>query len=155
FASVLDVYQILDDPEILSGDTFALAADQPRRVLERWPDTAYPPGHSCHNPYGVWRVGPPGGTARKRGGNVPVYMPGLHPLLAALEAQNGKPLTKKQVLAARDSGICMMMSPREMQALERSRGYTDLDPELAWEQWQVVRATSSPPRSRRSPGRAR
>ena len=37
-------------------------------------------------------------------------------------------------------------SPRDparshLAALERSRGYADIEPELAFEQWQIVRAT--------------
>jgi hypothetical protein len=31
------------------------------------------------------------------------------------------------------------MEPRDAQKLERERGYSDLDPELAWEQWSLVR----------------
>jgi len=29
---------------------------------------------------------------------------------------------------------------RRAQEMERARGYADIDPELAWEQWCVVRA---------------
>jgi hypothetical protein len=32
------------------------------------------------------------------------------------------------------------MSYRDADALERSRGYADIDPAIAWEQWQLVRA---------------
>ncbi len=35
------------------------------------------------------------------------------------------------------------MEPRDTQDLERARGYADLDPELVWEQWQLVRQMSS------------
>jgi hypothetical protein len=35
------------------------------------------------------------------------------------------------------------MEPRDAQTLERTRGYSDLDPELVWEQWQVVREKGS------------
>ena len=66
-ASMLDLYQLAEDPVIRSGETFAPDRETPRRVIERWPDTEYPPGHACHNPYGVWRLGPPGGTARSLG----------------------------------------------------------------------------------------
>jgi hypothetical protein len=34
------------------------------------------------------------------------------------------------------------MERRDAIALEQSRGYADLEPELAWEQWLIVRATS-------------
>jgi hypothetical protein len=89
----------------------------------------------------VWRLGPPGtSNARTLAELVPVFMPSLHVLLAALEEKNGKPLTKKQVLAVRDKAVVMAMERRDAQRLERERGYSDLDPELVWEQWQLVRA---------------
>lgn len=88
--SVLNLYQLAEDPVILSGQTFAPDRETPRRVVERWPDTEYPPDHPCHNPYGVWRLGPPGGTARPMGELVPVFMPALRVLLPALEAEAGK-----------------------------------------------------------------
>jgi hypothetical protein len=34
------------------------------------------------------------------------------------------------------------MEARDALALERSRGYADIEPELAWEQWQIVRPTN-------------
>jgi hypothetical protein len=44
----LNVYQVAEDPVLVSGHTFAPDADTPRRVLRRWPDATYPPGHGCH-----------------------------------------------------------------------------------------------------------
>lgn len=119
-----------------SGQTFSADAKSPRRVVERWPDGEYPADHPCHNPYGVWRLGKPGGKARPMG-ELTVFMPTLVAILTALESRAGKPLTKKQVLAARDDGACIAMEPRDAQALERARGYADLDPALAWEQWSA------------------
>lgn len=140
FAEALNAYQLAEDPVLRSGQTFRPDEDTPRRVVERWPDAAYPPGHPCHNPYGVWRVGPAGGIGRGVSELVPVFVPALAALLTALEAQHGQPLTEAQVLEARDRGACIMMAPRDAQRLERGRGYVDLEPELAWEQWQLVRA---------------
>ena len=67
-------------------------------------------------------------------------MPALRLILQALESQNGKPLTREQVLATRDNGVCIAQAPRDAQRLERGRGYADLDPELVWEQWTAVRS---------------
>ncbi len=139
-ASILDLYQLVEDPVIRSGETFTPERGAPRRVIERWPDTENPPGHPCHNPYGVWRVGPPGGTARPMGKLVPTFIPTLGAMLGALEERHGKPLTRAQVEAARDGAPCIALAPRDVQKLERRRGYADLDPELVWEQWQLVRA---------------
>ncbi len=66
-------------------------------------------------------------------------MPALFVTLRALEENATSPLTKEQVVAARDTHPCMTMEPRDVQKVERSRGYADLDPELVWEQWQVLR----------------
>jgi hypothetical protein len=74
---------------------------------------------------------------------VPVFMPALHAILTALEEDRGTPLTKAQVEATRDEGACITMEPHDAQRFERERGYADLDPELVWEQWQVVRQMSS------------
>jgi hypothetical protein len=138
-ATALNVYQLAEDPVMVTGQTFAPDADTPRRVVERWPDLQYPPSHPCHNPYGVWRLGPPGGRGRSSSKLIPVFVPALHPVLMALERKNGAPLTQEQVESARDNGHCIMMDVRDAQMLERSRGYADLDPERAWEQWQLVR----------------
>ncbi|HZN57079.1 MAG TPA: hypothetical protein VFD71_03310 [Planctomycetota bacterium] len=142
FASVLNVYQIAEDPLLVSGQTFSPDEDTPRRVVQRWPDTAYPPDEVCHNPYGVWRLGPRGGTAHPMPELAPVFIPALRVLLAAAEEEQNKPLTRPQVESIRDKGACMTMERRDAQKLERSRGYADLDPELVWEQWQLVRAPS-------------
>ncbi len=139
-ASTLDVYQLAEDPVIRSGQTFTPDRETPRRVVERWPDLRYPAGHACHNPYGVWRLGPPGGTAREVGELALVFIPALQVVLSALQQKARKPFTKKQVLATRDQGACIAMDPRDAQRLERERGYSDLDPELVWEQWTLVQS---------------
>jgi len=141
-ATLLSVYQLTEDPAIVSGETFAPNRETPRRVVERWPDTQYPSEHPCHNPYGVWRLGPPGGTARPRGETIPVFVPALHAVLLAMEAQSGAPLTREQVESLRDRATCIAMTALDAQQLERSRGYADLNPEHVWEQWQLVRRTA-------------
>jgi hypothetical protein len=110
-ASVLDVYQLDEDPVLRSGQTFTPDARTPRRCVERWPDTQYP-----------------GGVARSMGDLVPVFVPALHAILVALEREGGAPLTKEQVETTRDAGACIMMEPRDLQKLEHSRGYADFDP---------------------------
>ena len=138
-ASALNVYQLAEDPLLRSGQTFTPDRETPRRVVERWPDTSYPPGHPCHNPFGVWRLGAPGGAARPVTELVPTFMPSLCALLTAMESKAGRPLTRTEVEAARDRGVCMAMKPRDAQKLERSRGYADLEPELVWEQWAAMK----------------
>jgi hypothetical protein len=74
---------------------------------------------------------------------IPVFMPPLVVLLAHQERAKGTPLTRDAVLAIRDGGVCMML--RRSMAMEQAarRGYDDLNPESAWEEWQAVRATLS------------
>lgn len=136
--TVLNVYQIDEDPLLLSGNTFSPDAETPRRVVQRWPDDRYRPAHWCHNPYGVWHLSAPGAKSRPQPELHLQFIPALVTLLTALEEERG-PLTRTQVEDIRDKARCMTVAHRDAQKLERSRGYADLDPELAWEQWCVVR----------------
>lgn len=141
-AEALNRYQLDEDPLLRSGETFAPDADTPRRRLERWPDTQHAADHPSHNPYGVWRVGPPGSPARPLGESELVFIPALRLLLGATEQQQGSPLDEPGVLAVRDAATCLAMEPAHARALERSRGQADLDPELVWTQWRAVRGSS-------------
>jgi hypothetical protein len=71
---------------------------------------------------------------------IPVFIPALVVLLHHAERQKGSPLTESEVLAIRDSGVCMMMAVERAIALDEKRGYNDIDPERVWEQWQEARA---------------
>ena len=110
-------------------------------LVERWPDMGYPPGHACHNPYGVWHVGPPGGKARALHELHLSFNPPLLAILTELEAKKRKPLTQEQVEKTRDDSVCIAMPPRDAQLVDRRRGFSDLDPELVWEQWQAWRTS--------------
>lgn len=134
-----NVYQLAEDPVLVSGDTFTPDLETPRRRLERWPDDGYPPGHPCHNPFGVWRLGAEGGAADPRSDLRPVFIPALVALLTAAEAEAGRYLRREEVERITSEGTCMMLPHAEAQQFERGRGYADLEPELAWRQWQVVR----------------
>lgn len=135
----LNVYQLAEDPVLVSGDTFKPGLDTPRRRLERWPDDGYPPGDACHNPFGTWRLGPEGGEAESRGELRPVFIPALVAVLAAAEEKAGRRLRRSEVERLTSEGTCMMMAHADAKNLERSRGYADLEPEVAWRQWQVLR----------------
>jgi hypothetical protein len=71
---------------------------------------------------------------------IPVFLPALVTLLARAEQLKGSPLTEQEVLDIRDKGVCMMLRVEHAQALAQRRGYNDLDPEHAWEDWQIARA---------------
>jgi hypothetical protein len=66
-------------------------------------------------------------------------MPPLVAILAAEESSKGRSLTRSEVEEIVASSPAVAMNPRHAQAVERSRGYADIEPELAWEQWQIVR----------------
>lgn len=135
----LNRFQIDEDPLLLNGHTFSPDAQSPKRVLRRWPDAGYPAGHACHNPFGIWRLGAAGSRAQPPGDLSLVFMPALVARLLHAEQQCGRPLTRAQVAEITESGQCVAMNHRDAQKFERQRGYADLDPELAWEQWQVYR----------------
>lgn len=135
----LNVYQLAEDPVLVSGDTFRPDLDTPRRRLERWPDDGYPPGHVCHNPFGTWRLGTEGGEADSRSELRPVFIPALVAVLTAAEEQAGRYLRREEVERLTNEGACMMMTHADANKLERSRGYADLEPALAWRQWQILR----------------
>jgi hypothetical protein len=135
----LNMYQLAEDPLLLSGHTFSPDANSPRRVLYRWPDATYPSDHACHNPFGVWRVGAVGEAGEPPSDLAYVFMPSLAAVLYASEEENGQPLTREQVEELTSQAVCMTMEHSDAQKFERERGYADLDPEQAWDQWQIVR----------------
>ncbi len=70
---------------------------------------------------------------------VPVFVPALVALLVHAEDEKGKPLTKDEVYAIRDSGACIMMDAGDAHKMDESRGYRDIDPENCWHDWQMAR----------------
>jgi hypothetical protein len=135
----LNVYQLAEDPVLVSGDTFRPDMQTPRRRMERWPDDGYPQDHPCHNPFGSWRLGAEGSDADPRTELRPVFVPPLVVLLTAAEEKAGRPLRRDEVERLTGEGACIMMTHADAKSLERSRGYADIEPELAWSQWQIVR----------------
>lgn len=143
-ATTFNVYQLAERPLLVSGQTFQPDAESPRRVLRRWPDVGYPPSSPCNNPYGVWRLDAPGGNAEEVSGLALTFMPSLIAMLSAAESKAGRPLTRDEVLAIRDGGVCITMKWQDVRTLELTRGYADLDPGLAWEQWVAYRSAEAP-----------
>ncbi len=136
----LNVYQLAESPLLLSGHTFSPDAATARRELRRWPDTKYPSDSPCHNPFGSWRLGLAGKKPSPPSEPALVHVPALVVLLLAAEKDKGTPLTKAEVEGITEKGACIAMKHEDARELERSRGYADLDPELAWEQWRAMRA---------------
>jgi hypothetical protein len=73
-----------------------------------------------------------------------VFMPSLGALLLRAEQLKGEPLMEEEVHRIRDHAICLTTTPESAAAIEAERGYRDLDPENAWQEWQQLRLTLVP-----------
>ena len=134
-------YQLVEKPTLLSGHTFHPSADVSRRTLERWPDHRHQQNDGRYNPFGLWRFLEPGAGGIRATRTVPVIVPPLVAVLLAAERSAGHPLTRGEVEEVVGKSPAIAMEQRDVAALERARGYADIEPELAWEQWQIVRRT--------------
>lgn len=142
-ASWLQSFQLFvlhESPVLASGHTFRPSERFARRVLERWPDARHAPGDGRRNPYGVWRFLPEGEPGLPPSEPVPTILPSLVAVLMARESTLGRPLRRDEVESITDACPAVELSQREAQMMERARGYADIEPRLAWEQWQIVRA---------------
>jgi len=70
---------------------------------------------------------------------VPLFIPALGVLLINQEDQKGSPLSEEEVLAIRDAAAVVMVTKEHLEAMAESRGYTDIDPENCWYDWQMLR----------------
>lgn len=136
-----NTYQLVEAPALLSGHTFHPDADLPKRVIERWPDHRHHPSDGRHNPFGIWRFLEPGVRGVQPMRLPLVLVPPLVTLLVAAERSAGRPLSRDEVERLLGNASAIAMEPRDALQLERSRGYADIEPERAWEQWQLVRTS--------------
>lgn len=137
----LNVYQLAENPLLGSGHTFRPSTGLASRTLERWPDHRHHPNDGRHNPFGIWRLLPDRDARVQPTKLVPVIMPSLVAMLAAKEKEQGRPLEPSEVAELVANSPCIAMERSDALSLEQSRGYADLEPCLAWEQWQIVRET--------------
>lgn len=70
---------------------------------------------------------------------VPAFIPALVVLLVHAEDKKGEPLSADEVHAIRDKAACIMMQVDDVQKMNDSRGYSDIDPENCWYDWQMTR----------------
>jgi hypothetical protein len=68
-------------------------------------------------------------------------VPALVAVLLNLEQRKGSPLTEAEVLDARDNAACIAMPRHAHEAVVAGRGYDDIDPENAWEEWLSFKAS--------------
>lgn len=138
----LCLYQLLEEPTLSSGHTFRPDSEHERRYLERWPDPVHEVEDGRHNPFGVWRILE--AYRRVVHAREPALMliPSLVSVLHAAETSAGRPLSASEVEAVIAQSAAVAMALKDKIRLERSRGYADLEPDLAWEQWQIIRRTN-------------
>ncbi|WP_447762936.1 hypothetical protein [Sphingopyxis panaciterrae] len=74
---------------------------------------------------------------------IPVPFPPLITLLQQRETAKGSALTEVEVLDIRDAAVCMTMKRSRAEQLAASRGFPDIDPANAWEEWLHARPKSS------------
>jgi hypothetical protein len=72
---------------------------------------------------------------------IPVFIPSLSAILVHHEKEKGSPLTEAEVLAIRDKAAVMMIPRADLAIFEERRGYKDIEPELCWLQWRLLRLT--------------
>ena len=134
----LHTFELFESPALASGHTFAPDANTPRRVIERWPDANHGARDSRYNPLGVWRACDPSVPPRSVPRAIPTIIPALVVLLTARENQLKRPLTRTEVEEITSSCPAVALPLDQVIAMERSRGYADIDPHHAWAQWQLV-----------------
>ncbi|MCC3313339.1 hypothetical protein [Nocardia africana] len=86
----------------------------------------------------------PGQAVRDDDPLVPIPIPALIALLIRREDDKGAALTEDEVLDVRDNALCMMMPLSDQRALDRSRGYRDIDPDNLWQEWCAYKSGQDP-----------
>ncbi|WP_420137439.1 hypothetical protein [Sphingomonas sp.] len=66
-------------------------------------------------------------------------MPSLVALLLSKEEEKGAPLMETEVLEIRDQADSVATPPDVVAKIAAARGYDDIDPERAWEEWMAIR----------------
>ncbi|WP_242560011.1 MULTISPECIES: hypothetical protein [Pandoraea] len=68
-----------------------------------------------------------------------VFIPALVTVLLHAEKAQGRPLTEAEVIAIRDTAVCMAMPASKAAMMEEKRGYPDIVAEAVWPEWQSAR----------------
>ena len=68
-----------------------------------------------------------------------VHVPALVAVLLNAENEKESALTESEVIEIRDSAQCIAMPMDVAEKVAEDRGYADINPENAWEEWQTVR----------------
>ncbi|QNQ20013.1 hypothetical protein HF650_09705 [Kosakonia sp. SMBL-WEM22] len=64
-----------------------------------------------------------------------VFIPSLVVVLLSKEKENGRELTQQEVESIRDGATAIQVPVDVANEMIKERGYFDIDPENAWEEW--------------------
>ena len=67
------------------------------------------------------------------------HIPSLVATLLNKERAKGEPLTREEVETIRDEAPAQVLTPEQRSAVDARREYDDIDPQNAWEDWQIAR----------------
>ena len=67
------------------------------------------------------------------------FIPSLVSVLLGCEERKGEPLTEREVLEIRDKAMVVALPPDVAIAVATERGYSDIDADRCWEEWQKAR----------------
>jgi hypothetical protein len=70
-------------------------------------------------------------------------IPSLVAVLLNMENSKGTALTKEEVLDATENCECKVLTREQHAKVVARRGYEDIDPEYAWEDWLSFRSANS------------
>ena len=68
-----------------------------------------------------------------------VFIPSLVAVLLGKEREIGRALTQQEVESIRDSATAVRMPVDVAKEMIKERGYLDIDPENAWEEWLLYK----------------
>lgn len=69
----------------------------------------------------------------------PCFTPSLVAILLNREKSLGRPLAEDEVYKIRDESNVVMLPVSMKSKMDESRGYSDIDPENCWLEWQLCR----------------
>ncbi len=71
-------------------------------------------------------------------------IPSLVATLLNKEQAEGSPLTREEVETIRDNAPSVALTPAQRAAVDERRQYEDINPDMAWEDWQIARLELDP-----------
>lgn len=72
-----------------------------------------------------------------------VFIPALIVILVAKEREAGRALTQQDVESIRDEATAINLPDDVAESMTVERGYSDIDPENVWREWQNFKSTNA------------